>query len=84
MRAVGSVGAFKVSSRGQMSLPADTRRRWGIEDGGTVEVVDTGSILVIVPGGRGAARALLYEAIEEAGGYAALVREVVADEPDLA
>jgi len=79
-----SIAEYRVSERGQMSLPAEARRRWGLEAGGTVEVVDAGAALVIFPGGRGAAWAMLNEAIEEAGGYAALAREVAAEEPDLA
>jgi AbrB family looped-hinge helix DNA binding protein len=79
-----SVAEYKVSARGQMSLPAEARRRWGLENGGTVEVVDTGSVLLIVPGGRYAAMNLLADAIDDAGGYTALVREIARDEPDLA
>ncbi len=81
---MGSIAEYKVSDRGQMSLPAAARKRWGLEHGGTVEVVDTGEVLVIVPGGRGAARAILAEAVEEAGGYAELARQVAAEDPDLA
>src|SRR4051812_35764534 len=33
----------KVSGRGQTSLPAELRRRWGIADGGEVGVNDLGS-----------------------------------------
>ncbi len=79
-----STSEYRVSERGQMSLPAEARRRWGLEAGGTVEVVDTGAALVIFPGGRGAAWAMLSEAIEEAGGYPALARDVAAEDPDLA
>ena len=73
-----------MSARGQMSLPAAARRRWGIEDGGKVEVIDTGGALIILPGGRGAAWDILHEAVEEAGGYAVLARQVAAEDPDLA
>jgi AbrB family looped-hinge helix DNA binding protein len=79
-----SVAEYRVSDRGQMSLPAEARRRWGIEAGGTVEVVDAGTAVVVFPGGRGAAWAMVYEAIEEAGGYAELVRQIGEEEPDLA
>lgn len=46
----------KVSHRGQTSLPADLRRRWGIEEGGEVGFIDLGDAALIVPGGVTAAR----------------------------
>ncbi len=79
-----SVAEFRVSDRGQMALPAEARRRWKLNDGGSVEVADLGGALLIVPAGRGGLKALLREAIEEAGGYAKLAAEVAANEPDLA
>jgi AbrB family looped-hinge helix DNA binding protein len=79
-----AIAEFKVSDRGQMALPAEARRRWNLLDGGTVEIADLGEALLIVPGGRGGLRALLRSAIEEAGGYAALVAGVAAEEPELA
>ena len=44
-------GDLRVSSRGQMSLPAEARRRWGFEDGGTVGYLDLGDSILLVPGG---------------------------------
>jgi AbrB family looped-hinge helix DNA binding protein len=79
-----SVAEFKVSDRGQMALPAETRRRWNLSAGGSVEVADLGEALLIVPAGRGGLRALLRDAVEEAGGYAKLAAQVASDEPDLA
>lgn len=79
-----SIAEFRVSDRGQMALPAEARRRWNLGDGGAVEVVDLGAALLIVPAGRGGLRALLSEAIEEAGGYTKLAADVSAGEPDLA
>lgn len=79
-----SVTEFRVSQRGQMALPAEARRRWGLSDGGTVEVADLGHALVIVPAGRGGLKAMLGDAVEAAGGYALLAKRVAADEPDLA
>lgn len=75
---------YRVSERGQMALPAETRRRWGIADGGAVEIADLGAVLVVVPAGRGGLRAMLSEALEDAGGYQSLARRVAASEPDLA
>jgi AbrB family looped-hinge helix DNA binding protein len=79
-----SVASYRVSERGQMALPAETRRRWKLVEGGNVEIVDLGDALVIVPAGRGGLRALVRDAVEEAGGYAALVTAVAESEPDLA
>ena len=67
-----------------MALPAETRRRWGIAAGGTVEIVDLGASMVVVPADRGGLRSMLSEAVEDAGGYATLARRVAADDPDLA
>jgi AbrB family looped-hinge helix DNA binding protein len=75
---------FKVSIRGQMALPAEARRRWNLDKGGSVEIADLGGALLVVPAGRGGLRALLRTAIEDAGGYAKLVQAVASDEPDLA
>jgi bifunctional DNA-binding transcriptional regulator/antitoxin component of YhaV-PrlF toxin-antitoxin module len=79
-----AVASYKVSERGQMALPVSARRRWEIVDGGTVEVADLGSALIIVPAGRGGLTAMLRAAIEEAGGYATLARGVAEEDPDLA
>ncbi len=79
-----AVAVYRVSERGQMALPAETRHRWGLGTGGTVEIADLGNALLVVPAGRGGLRALLREAIEEAGGYPALAAGVAAADPDLA
>lgn len=79
-----AVAHYRVSERGQMALPAETRRRWGIADGGAVEIADLGAAVVVVPAGRGGLRSMLSEALDEAGGYQSLVRRVAASEPDLA
>ena len=49
-----------------------------------MEVADLGDALVIVPAGRGGLRALVRAAIDDAGGYEALVAAVAEQEPDLA
>jgi AbrB family looped-hinge helix DNA binding protein len=79
-----TVTSYRVSERGQMALPAEARRRWNLNDGGTVEVADLGDALVIVPAGRGGLRSLLKSAIQEAGGYQKVAAKVAADDPDLA
>jgi AbrB family looped-hinge helix DNA binding protein len=79
-----TIAEFKVSDRGQMALPANARRRWGLDQGGTVEIADLGDALLIVPAGRGGLRALLRRSVEDAGGYANMAREVAAHDPELA
>jgi hypothetical protein len=39
-----------------MSLPADARRRWKLDQGGPVSVLDLGKVVVIAPGERGFSR----------------------------
>lgn len=34
-----------------MSLPAAARRRWGLEEGGSVGYLDIGAAVLLVPGG---------------------------------
>ena len=46
----------RVSHRGQTSLPAELRHRWGIDEGGEVAFIDLGDAALIVPGGVSAAR----------------------------
>jgi AbrB family looped-hinge helix DNA binding protein len=69
---------FKVSSSGQMSLPAAVRRRWHLEQGGRVEVLDLGFGVLTLPAGyRGR---LLDEVLPAEAHYAAAAAE---DDPDL-
>jgi len=44
-------GEVKVSERGQMALPAQTRHRWGLDQGGVLGWVDLGDSVLLVPGG---------------------------------
>ncbi|HEX3565035.1 MAG TPA: AbrB/MazE/SpoVT family DNA-binding domain-containing protein [Acidimicrobiales bacterium] len=46
----------RVSHRGQTSLPAELRHRWGIEEGGQIGFIDLGDAALIVPGGIESAR----------------------------
>ncbi|MCU1372920.1 MAG: hypothetical protein JWO68_206 [Actinomycetia bacterium] len=55
----------KLSHRGQMSLPAELRRRWGIDEGGEVGFIDLGDAALIVPGGVSAARAEVRRVLRE-------------------
>lgn len=79
-----SVTSYRVSDRGQMALPAETRRRWNLTDGGAVEIADLGNALVIVPAGSGGLRSIVQAAVSESGGYGALAAAVASSEPDLA
>jgi bifunctional DNA-binding transcriptional regulator/antitoxin component of YhaV-PrlF toxin-antitoxin module len=79
---MSDVSTARVSHRGQTSLPASLRRRWGIEGGGEVAFVDLGDAALILPGGIAAARAELRRVLFEEGAYAAAQRDI--DDPDLA
>lgn len=67
-----------------MALPAEARRRWNLTEGGAVEIADLGDALIVVPAGRGGLRGLVRSAIDDAGGYDALVAAVADEEPELA
>jgi len=69
----------RVSHRGQTSLPAPLRKRWGMSEGGTVGFIDLGGAALIVPGGVDVARAELRRVLAERYelGLASL------DDPDL-
>lgn len=44
-------GEAKVSDRGQMALPAQTRHRWGLDEGGVIGWIDLGDSVLLIPGG---------------------------------
>lgn len=69
----------KVSHRGQTSLPAELRHRWGIDDGGEVGIIDLGDAALIVPGGMDRARDELRRVLRER--YEVGVGEI--EDPDL-
>jgi len=71
----------KVSHRGQTSLPAGLRHRWGIADGGAIAIIDLGDAALIVPGGVDSARAELRRVLAT-GAYADGLASI--DDPDLA
>jgi AbrB family looped-hinge helix DNA binding protein len=68
-----------VSQRGQMSLPAELRHRWGIEDGGAVAFIDLGDAALVLPGGMETAMAEVRRVLA-AGAYGAGLASV--DDPD--
>jgi hypothetical protein len=63
-----------------MSLPASARRRWKLEHGGPVDVVDLGFAVLTVPHGH--ARKLLSDLVSR-DEHAEFVRSLT-DDPDLA
>lgn len=69
---------FKVSSSGQMSLPAAVRHRWNLDKGGHVEVLDLGFGVLTLPAGY--AGRLLDELLPAESHYAAVAGE---EDPDL-
>jgi bifunctional DNA-binding transcriptional regulator/antitoxin component of YhaV-PrlF toxin-antitoxin module len=62
---VAATSNARVSHRGQTSLPAELRHRWGIDDGGEVGFIDLGGAALIVPGGVSAARRELRRVLTE-------------------
>lgn len=71
----------KVSHRGQMSLPASLRHRWGIDDGGEVALVDMGDAALVVPGGAEVIDAELRRTLIDEGAYEAGLATL--DDPDI-
>ena len=69
---------YRVSSSGQMSLPAAARRRWHLSAGGEVDVIDLGFGVLTVPAG-GASR-LLNEVLPAEDHYRFVEDD---DDPDL-
>jgi len=70
---------YRVSSSGQMSLPAAVRHRWSLDTGGDVDVIDLGFGVLTVPAGE--AGRLLDEVLPAEDHYAAVAAD---DDPDLA
>lgn len=81
---------YKISSVGQMTLPASARHEWGIEGPGVVEVAHLGNAVVILPSGGSAllldawldSKELQSEAAQLLGALARRPSSVRADESD--
>jgi bifunctional DNA-binding transcriptional regulator/antitoxin component of YhaV-PrlF toxin-antitoxin module len=71
LSAMTVTGGLRVSARGQMSLPAGARHRWGLDDGGDVGYLDLGDAILIVPQGADELRRQLLDAVTEADWAAA-------------
>lgn len=80
MHTVTATTNAKVSHRGQTSLPAELRHRWGIQGGGEIGIIDLGGAALVVPGGITAARRELRGVLADRyeDGLAAI------EDPDLA
>ena len=76
---MSTTAEFLVSKNGQMSVPAQVRHRWGLDEGGRVTVIDLGDAVVLLP--AGARQELLRDALsgEEHGAFVENL-----DDPDLA
>ncbi len=70
---------FLVSTSGQMSVPAAVRRRWGLDHGGPVIVIDLGDAVVLLPAGG---RQRLLASVLSAEDHARFVSAL--EDPDLA
>ncbi len=70
---------FKVSTSGQMSLPARVRHRWNLDAGGEVDIIDLGFGVLTVPAGE--AGRMLDQVLPADVHYAAVAEE---NDPDLA
>lgn len=73
-----SIETFRVSTSGQMSLPAAARHRWGLVDGGVVDVIDLGFGVLTLPAGHASE---LLDALLPADAHYAAVR--AESDPDL-
>jgi AbrB family looped-hinge helix DNA binding protein len=76
---IATTTEFLVSRSGQMSVPADVRRRWGLTEGGKITVIDLGEALVLLP--PGSRQRLLADALS-AEDHRAYVETI--DDPDFA
>lgn len=74
-----AIKRYIVSASGQMSLPAEARHRWQLDEGGPVEVVDLGFGVLTVPLGQGNR---LFRDLLSREDQAAFVADL--DDPDLA
>ncbi|MHB8681562.1 MAG: AbrB/MazE/SpoVT family DNA-binding domain-containing protein [Acidimicrobiales bacterium] len=74
------VTSARVSNRGQTSLPAELRHRWGIDSGGEVAFIDLGDAALVLPGGTDQARNELKRVLSDR--YEAGLALI--DDPDLA
>ena len=70
---------YLISASGQVSVPAAFRRRWGLEYGGPIEIIDVGDALILAP--KPGLERMLDRALS-ADDHLEFVRRL--DDPDLA
>ena len=63
---MANTGDLRVSHRGQMSLPAAPRRRWGLHDCGDVAYLDLGDAMLLLLGRKADLRAEVLASITDA------------------
>jgi len=82
MHGVTATSNAKVSHRGETSLPAELRRRWGIDEGGEIGFIDLGDAALVVPGGVAVARQELRRVLKDRyeAGLASITDPDVADQ----
>jgi len=76
---MAGVQEYVVSASGQLSLPAPARHRWGLDQGGAVDVLDLGFAVMMLP--RGTAKELFGDLVSREQ-HADFVASL-ADDPDL-
>ena len=63
--AMVGIATIQVTPHGQTTLPAELRRRWAIERGGEVGIIDLGDAALVVPGGVEPARRELHRVLRD-------------------
>jgi len=65
MQRMALMTSGRVSNRGQTSLPAELRHRWGLDAGGDVSFLDLGDAALVLPGDGQAARRELHRVLTD-------------------
>jgi bifunctional DNA-binding transcriptional regulator/antitoxin component of YhaV-PrlF toxin-antitoxin module len=76
-----ALSTARVSSDGRITIPMALRRRWGLDGGSEVTLVDMGSAALLVPSSAGTQRRARARLLHE-GGYERGLAQI--DDPDLA
>lgn len=79
-----SIAHSKLTSQGQISIPAEIRRRLGLEAGSVIEWVDEGGRIVVRPVGRFDSEDIHKAVFPEGPGPAADVKAMKSAVRDLA
>lgn len=79
-----SIAHSKLTSQGQISIPAEVRRRLGLEPGSVIEWIDEGGQIVVRPVGRFNSEDIHRAVFPEGTGAAADVKAMKSAVRDLA